>query len=118
MNSRIVAVIDDEPAVRDAMRFLIELEGCVVATYVSAVAFLDDADIVPACMIVDYHMPEMDGLALAEELSKADRIFPILLMSGALSAAVIEKAAELGIAQVLAKPPAADAIMAFVAAHC
>jgi hypothetical protein len=117
MKRRSVAIVDNEPAVRDAMRFLIELHGRHAMAYASAVAFLADDAIFPACMIVDHHMPDMNGLELVDHLVTTDRVFPILLMSGALSPAIIDRAAALGIASVIAKPPDPDMILDFVAAN-
>lgn len=109
-----VAIIDDDLAVRDSLRLLLEVTNHKVTVYGSAVAFLADRPTWPACVIVDQHMPEMTGLELASQM-RADRInTPILLMTGALSPDIITKAAQIGIEKVLNKPPAEDDVLDFV----
>ena len=60
-DSRVVAVIDDDVAVLDSLKFLLEVVGYAVVAYNSAAAFLDDRVTRPACLIVDQHMPLMTG---------------------------------------------------------
>src|SRR5579862_1537777 len=80
-----VAVVDDDPAVLDSLRFLLEVLGCDVATYASALTYLDDPAAHPACMIVDQHMPRMTGLELAQRLRDDGRLIPMLLITGSPS---------------------------------
>ena len=42
---RLVAVVDDDDAVRDSLRFLLEIAGYAVATYGSATEFLKEAPV-------------------------------------------------------------------------
>jgi two-component system response regulator FixJ len=97
VNHRMVAIVDDDNAVRDSLRFLLEVIGHPVATLASAAEFLK-AEIHPlACLILDHHMPEKTGLELAAGI-------PIILITGAPSPAVVTRAAEVGINWVLEKP--------------
>jgi FixJ family two-component response regulator len=112
-----IAVVDDDPAVRDSLKFLLELAGHTVDTYDSAVAFLADRPLQPACLILDQHMPQVTGLDLAAELKAKGIAIPILLISGALSPGIATRAAELGIEKVLGKAPTEDDLMGFVNAH-
>jgi two-component system, LuxR family, response regulator FixJ len=115
-NHSSVAVVDDDPAVLDSLKFLLEVAGHTVSTYASAVAFLEDHEARPACLILDQHMPQMTGLELAAKLGSDGGSFPILLFSAQLSPTVMERAA-LGIEKVLAKPPAEDELFSFVDAY-
>ena len=112
-----VAVIDDDPAVLDSLRFLLELAGHRVATYGSAASFLADRAMRPACLILDHHMPQMTGLALAARLRGEGDMLPVLLITGSPSAAIVAKAAELGVERVLEKPPSEKDLLSFVGAH-
>jgi two-component system response regulator FixJ len=85
-----------------------------VSTYASAVALLEDHEARPACLILDQHMPQMTGLELAAKLRRDGGSFPILLFSAQLSPTIMERAAQLGIEKVLAKPPAEDELLSFV----
>ncbi len=117
IHSDAVAVVDDDPAVLDSLRFLLEVAGHHVATYDSAAAFLADCATRPACLILDHHMPRMTGLELAARLHSAGAAIPVLLITGSPSPAIVTRAAELGIEKVLDKPPAEDDLLSFANAH-
>jgi len=114
---RFVGVVDDDPAVVDAVQFLLELAGHPVVGYPSATAFLDATPPLPACLILDQHMPEMTGLVLAARLRETGHAIPMLLMTGSPSPAITARAAELGIERVLDKPPDEADLLGFIAAH-
>jgi two-component system chemotaxis response regulator CheY len=77
-------VVDDSASVRRLVRRALEPEGyCVLeaADGRAALAVLADTDV--ALVLVDVHMPEMDGFALLEAL-RADprhRFVPVLVLS-------------------------------------
>ncbi len=112
-----VAVVDDDPAVLDSLKFLLETVGYSVVTYASAAAFLAGGAARPACLILDHHMPQMTGLQLAAKLRGAGTEIPVLLITGSPSPAIIARAAQLGIEKVLEKPPGDDDLLDFVNAH-
>jgi FixJ family two-component response regulator len=113
----VVAVVDDDHAVLDSLKFLLEVVGYKVVTYASAKAFLDDHETGPACLIIDHHMPVMTGLELAQKLREEKIDVPILLITGAPSPAIVIRAAELGIERVLEKPPDEEDLLQFVNKH-
>jgi two-component system, LuxR family, response regulator FixJ len=112
-----VAIIDDDPAVLDSLKFLLDVAGYAVGTYASAMAFLEDRAAWPACLILDQHMPGMTGLELAARLRGELVNIPILLITALVSTAIIENAHKLGITKVLEKPLAEDDLLNFVHAH-
>ena len=87
--STTVAVIDDDDAVRDSMRFLLEVEGYCVETFASAAEFLKAEVGGFACLLLDHHMPQMTGLDLAERLRAGGVAVPIMLMTGSPSPAIV-----------------------------
>ena len=111
-----MAVVDDDPAILDSLKFLLELSGLEVATYASAAAFLGNAGPLPSCVILDQHMPQMTGLELAVRLRRQDAHLPVLLITGSSSPAIVARAAQLGI-QVLEKPPEEEDLMRFIRAQ-
>jgi two-component system, LuxR family, response regulator FixJ len=112
-----VAIVDDDPAVLDALKFLLELAGYVVDSYASATAFLENHARRQVCLILDQHMPLMTGLELAAHLRAEGSVIPILLITGAPSPAIIARAEKLGVEKVLAKPPAENDLLSFIEAY-
>lgn len=117
--SRAVAVVDDDAAVLDSTKFLLEIAGYRVSTYGLATEFLEEHEQQSACCIIlDHHMPKMTGLELAARLRSVGCRTPVLLLSAALSPAIIARAHEVGIELVCEKPMNEDALLSFVSTHC
>ena len=117
VEKRKVAVVDDDDAARDSLRFLLEVAGHAVETFASAAELLRAEFENLRCLILDYHMPVMNGLELAGRLRAHGSAIPILLVTGLPSPAIVARAAELGIDRVLAKPFDEDDLLNFVDAH-
>jgi FixJ family two-component response regulator len=111
-----VAVVDDDAAVLDSFRFMLELAGCDVATFAAATDYLATFPARPHCLILDQHMPVMTGLELAARLRVAGLAIPVLLITGAASDEIIGRAAALGVWRVLTKPPTEADLLGFVRA--
>ncbi len=78
-----VFVVDDDPAVRESLRWLIESVGLCVGTYGSAGGFLDAYDPhTPGCLVLDVRMPGKSGLKLQEELAARGISIPIIFITG------------------------------------
>ena len=112
----LVAIVDDDDGVRDSLRFLLEIAGHKVETFATADDFLTRDSGNVACLLLDQHVPGMTGLELARRLQEAGAKFPIALITGAPSAAIAARAAQLGITTVLAKPLDGDEVLALVTA--
>jgi two-component system response regulator FixJ len=109
-----VAVVDDDAAVLDSFRFMLEVAGFRVSTYLSALDFLARTDLDPGCLILDQHMPAMTGLELAARLRDSGAAVPVLLITAAPSPSIVARAAEIGVVRVLEKPPAYHELIGFV----
>jgi FixJ family two-component response regulator len=81
--SNTVFIVDDDEAVRDSLRWLLEANGYRVKAYSGAEEFLNsyDADQV-AVLIADVRMPGMSGLELQEELLARNSPLPIVFITG------------------------------------
>ena len=111
-----VAIIDDDDAVRDSLRLLLEVIGHTAETFASAAEFLR-ADLRHiGCLILDQHMLGMTGLELAERLRTDGSLLPILLVTGSPSPSIAARAAALGISRVLEKPPGEEEVIDFITA--
>lgn len=100
-----VCVVDDDSWVCDSVSVLLEAYGFRVLTYPSGAAFLsDDGCRNAACLIVDQHMPGLDGLDLVAELHRQEIALPTILITGRLDAGISQRADELGVLAILEKP--------------
>lgn len=80
---RLVYVVDDDEAVRDSLRWLLEANRYQVACFATAEEFLASYDPARlACLILDVRMPGMSGLELQEQLIARHANLPILFISG------------------------------------
>lgn len=108
-----IAVVDDDVAVLDSSRFMLELAGFKVATYPSALAFLADGDADPRCIILDHFMPSMTGLELTTRLRAHGDDVPVLLITSAPNPTIVAEAKRIGV-RVLEKPPNESELIQFV----
>lgn len=77
-----VHVVDDDAAVRHALRWLLEGEGLVVKTYASAEEFLAKfSNDRAGCAVVDLRMPGMSGLDLQETLARRHVRLPLVFVT-------------------------------------
>jgi len=78
-----VHIVDDDEAVRDSLRWLLEANGYRVRVYVSAESFLDEYDSEQlGVLIADIRMPGMSGLELQEQLITRQSPMPIVFITG------------------------------------
>jgi two-component system, LuxR family, response regulator FixJ len=101
----VVYVVDDDPGVLGSLRFLLETDGFDVKTFGSGAALLNavapnGAD----CFVIDYKMPNMNGINLANRLRNRDIGVPIILITGYPDDSIPAKAAVAGVHHVLLKP--------------
>jgi FixJ family two-component response regulator len=78
-----IHIVDDDPAVRDALSVLFELEGYQVETFADGDDFLARLkDVCPSAVLLDVHMPGRSGLQVLEEMSARHCGAPVLIISG------------------------------------
>ncbi len=78
-----VYIVDDDEAVRDSLRWLLEANSYRVRTYASAESFLAEYDEQqPGVLIVDVRMPGMSGLELQEQLIARKSTMPVVFITG------------------------------------
>jgi FixJ family two-component response regulator len=101
----VVIVIEDDASVRSAVKELIESVGLKVRLYASAGAFLEahNSD-TTSCLVLDVRLPEVSGIKLQEELSRAGVHVPIVLISAYADVEMAVSAMKAGAVDFLTKP--------------
>jgi FixJ family two-component response regulator len=107
-----VYVVDDDAGVLSSLRFLLETHGFEVRTFRNGAAMLNAADSTGAdCFVIDYKMPDMNGVDLAGRLRNRDIAAPIILITGYLDQHISARAAAAGVRHVLEKPLLEDSLV-------
>lgn len=110
-----VCIVDDDDAVRDSMRILVESYGHPVRDYPSAMAYLNDQHrSEPGCLLLDLHMPGMDGLELIELLRRRHIQTPAIIITGRRDPLQMQRVKEAGILALLNKPVTDDELMELI----
>jgi FixJ family two-component response regulator len=108
----LVYVVDDDSDVLGSLQFLLETDGFDVRTFRSAAALLNASATENAdCFVIDYKMPSMSGIDLANRLRNRHAGTPIILITGYPDESIQEKAAAAGISHVLLKPHLEDSLI-------
>lgn len=101
----VICIVEDDAAVRNALKFALETEGLSVRTYDGPVSLLEDRHLPPfGCLIVDYRMPVMDGLELTAALRERGLNGPAIMITGRANKDLRARAGKLGIRHLLEKP--------------
>ncbi|MBY0555779.1 MAG: response regulator [Burkholderiaceae bacterium] len=78
-----IFIVDDDPAVRDALGLLLGVRGYRTAMFASGEAFLQAwQSSWRGCLLIDIRMSGMDGLTLQRELLQRECLLPMIIMSG------------------------------------
>ena len=100
-----VFVVDDDDAVRDSLRELLDSVGLEAETFASARDFLDAYDPPrPGCLVLDIRMPGMSGLELQERLNERDVNLPIVFITGHGDVPMAVEAMKRGAVDFIQKP--------------
>ena len=108
----VVYVVDDDLDVLGSLRFLLETDGFDVRTFRSGAALLNGIVTKGVdCFVIDYKMPNMSGIDLANRLRNRGIDTPIILITGYPDDNISAKAAAAGIHHVLLKPHLEDSLV-------
>jgi two-component system response regulator FixJ len=100
-----VYLVDDDFAVRDSLRIMLESYGLAVQDYGSARAFLADTGRRGrGCLVLDLHMPEMSGLELLEVLREQRSALPVIVFTGRDDVDLKDQVERAGALALFAKP--------------
>lgn len=100
-----VFVVDDDAAVLGSLRFLLETDGFAVRTFRNGTALLNAGGAPGAdCYVIDYKMPGINGIELADRLRQSDGETPVILITGYPDENISIRAAAAGVKDVILKP--------------
>jgi len=107
----LIAVVDDEEPVRKALMRLMRSVGLSVETFASGAEFLNSLDTrLPDCVVLDLHMPHMNGFHVQAHLARKYAALPVIIFTGHDLPDARERAMAGGASAFLRKP-AHDSIL-------
>ena len=101
---RPVYIVDDDEAVRDSIRMLLESSGFVARDFASADLFLDTDTDDMGCLLLDLHMPGVSGLELLRLLRSRGMRRPVIVVSGRRDTVQDAEVWAAGASALLSKP--------------
>lgn len=100
----LVHVIDDDDGLREALGFLLDVNGIEARFYASANVFLDALPVAEGCILTDVRMPGLTGLELVRELRRRNAVFPVIVMTGHGDIPLAVEAMKAGVVDFIEKP--------------
>lgn len=108
-----VTIVDDDEAVRDSLRMLLEFHGLGVVGVASAGEFWASARIHPPdCLILDLHLPDVGGLEILKRLRARGKAPPVIVITGQGDRATRDTVIDTGAFAYLEKPFSEERLMA------
>jgi two-component system CheB/CheR fusion protein len=110
-----VFLIDDDDALRETMREVIEGEGRPVEAFANCEAFLDVYH--PGrkgCLLVDARLPGMSGIALLQQLKAENRALPSIMITGQGDISMAVEAMKAGAIDFIEKPASREVLLASI----
>jgi FixJ family two-component response regulator len=108
---RRISVVDDDPAIREALKSLMRSVRFDVDTYGSAEEFMASANFeATGCLILDVSLPGMNGFELQERLRTERRAIPIIFITAHADEISRQRAMQAGAADFLGKPVRREAL--------
>ena len=114
----LVIVVDDDPAVRNSLKFSLEIEGFTVRDFASAAELLNARDLPGcSCLVIDERLPGMSGLELIARLRERHNSVPAILITSNPNAALTARAARAN-TPIIEKPLLGNALVDKIRAVC
>ena len=111
-DSDIVYIVDDDHAVRDSLKLLLEGHGLLVREFDAAPAFLSGYEPgTGVCLILDLHLPIVSGLALMKIMKDRGMDLPVIVITGNGDDYVMSRALQEGAVDFLDKPVGEHALI-------
>jgi FixJ family two-component response regulator len=101
----VIAVVDDDPSVREGLQSLIRSAGWRVETFASAQEFLARRGAeAPSCLVLDLQLPGLSGLDLQKRMAEVELGMPIIFLTGRGNIPASVQAMKAGAVEFLTKP--------------
>lgn len=108
----IIAIVDDDAPLREALESVMKAEGFLTVTFASAEEFLESANRQnTACLILDVRLPGMSGMELQRRLAEANEQVPIIFVTAHGDPSLRDSLLKAGAAGFLTKPVRSDALL-------
>lgn len=108
-----VTIVDDDEAVRDSLKMLLEFHGLGVVGVASAEEFWASARVRrPDCLILDLHLPDIGGLEILKRLRIRGNAPPVIVITGQGDRATRDTVMDTGALAYLEKPFSEETLMA------
>ncbi len=114
--AELLHVIDDDAGLRDALAFLLEVNGVDARFYESGDAFLAALPVEEGCLLTDVRMPGLTGLELVGELKDRGVDLPVIVMTGHGDVPLAVEAMKAGVVDFIEKPFSDDVLLAAIKA--
>lgn len=115
-SSLLIAVVEDDPSLRKALRRLLQASGYGAEIYASGLEFLTTLRIqVPDCVVLDVQMTPLSGLDVHTEMTRRGFCPPVVFISAGADEAVRTRALQQGALAYLQKPFAKQALLKLLA---
>jgi FixJ family two-component response regulator len=118
----IVLVVDGDLAVRESLKFALQIEGLAVFVFANGSELLAHPMLRMArCLVLDHKLPLTDGFAVLARLAAEKVLVPVILMTAHATDSLCRRAAAAGVRRVVEKPlldgALVDTIHDILAAH-
>jgi FixJ family two-component response regulator len=118
ISHNVVVVVDDDPAVRNSLKFSLEIEGFVVHLYESGSDLLKEKALPHcSCFVIDQQMPGIPGLDLIIRLRDQSVSTPAILITSRPNPALARRAADANI-PIVEKPLLTDSLVELIRKAC
>jgi two-component system response regulator FixJ len=110
---RLVHIVDDDPAIRRSVGFMLKTSGHLVEAYESGADLLKkSSDLDQGCILLDIRMPGMDGLEVQQALQEKGVGLPVIIMTGHGDVTLAVKAMKAGAVDFIEKPFEKEVLLA------
>lgn len=110
-----IHIVDDDPAIRDALTVVFDLEGFTVREFDDGESFLGAIGASkPDCVILDVHMPGQSGIEILRRLHRTGFEVPVFVISGQGDIPMAVEAIKQGAHDFIEKPFDADTVVSRV----